>query len=58
MIKLRIPIFTDEYAVNVYIGAKKDIVPAAAKYTGEDCKRIGKAMEHSRGRAFDCFPRQ
>ena len=53
MKKLRVPIFTEEYAIVVYIGKRDEIRKAAEKYLGRPIKEF---EEKHRGMAFNALP--
>lgn len=56
MKKIRVPILNSEYAVNVYIGKKEDLIKAGAKYTTYSPKTIKRDFENRRGIAYNLFP--
>lgn len=56
MKKIRVPIFTEEYAVNIYIGTRKEIVSSAAKYMKCSVKAVENDFSRMRGMAWNCFP--
>jgi hypothetical protein len=56
MKKYRIPIFTEEYAVNVVIGTREQVIKALAKYTTYSPKTIKKDFENQRGIVYNCYP--
>lgn len=53
MKSLKVPIFTEEYAIEVRIGKKKDILKSAAKYLGVSLKAIENDYGNCRGRAWN-----
>ena len=55
MKKYRIPIFTEEYAVNVVIGKRNEVIKAIAKYTTYSPKTITKEFT-GRGIAYNVYP--
>jgi hypothetical protein len=56
MKKIRVKIFTEEYAVNIFIGKKDELIKAGARYTTYSPKTIKKELEGRRGVAFNLFP--
>ena len=50
MKRIRVPILTEQYAINVFIGKRKDVMRAAKKYCGP---RFDFQMEGRRGMAID-----
>lgn len=52
----KIPIFTEEYKVSVFIGTKGELIKAASKYTTYSPKTITRELENRRGLAYDLFP--
>jgi hypothetical protein len=55
MKKYRIPIFTEEYAVNVVIGKRNEVIKELAKYTTYSPKTITKDF-NGRGICYNCYP--
>ena len=55
MKKYQIPIFTEEYAINVVIGKRDDVIKEIAKYTTYSPKTI-KADFAGRGITYNCYP--
>jgi len=55
MRKYRIPIFTEEYAVNVIIGNRQQVIREIAKYTTYSPKTITKEFT-GRGITYNCYP--
>lgn len=55
MKKFRVPIFTEEYAIVVYIGTKKEILKGASRYLGQSLKAIENGFGHCRGRAWNAL---
>lgn len=55
MKKFRIPIFTEEYAVNVYIGKRDELIKAGAIYTTYSPKTI-KIDFTGRGICYNVYP--
>lgn len=55
MKKYRIPIFTEEYAVNVFIGKKDEVIKALAKYSTYSPKTITKDFT-GRGITYNLYP--
>ena len=53
MKKFRVPVFTEEYAINVCLGTRKEILKEAAKYLEHG---VEKEFAYSRGMCWDCFP--
>ena len=56
MKKLRVPILTEEYVVNVYIGTHDELVFSGAKYLNQPTSFMEGILKNVRGRAFNCFP--
>jgi len=55
MKSLKVPIFTEEYAVEVRIGKRVDILKSAAKYLGVSLKAIENDYGNCRGRAWNAL---
>lgn len=55
MKKYRIPIFTEEYAVNVVIGKRNEVIKAIAKHTTYSPKTIEREFI-GRGICYDVYP--
>lgn len=56
MKKIRVPIFTEEYAINVYIGKEDEMLKAASKYMKCSFNATKNQFEGNRGMAWNCFP--
>ena len=56
MRKYRIRIFTEEYAVNVFIGSRDEILNAGVLYTKYAPKSLRRDFESKRGITYNCFP--
>ena len=56
MKKIRVPIFTEEYAVNVYIGKQEEVIKNAAKYMKCSEIKVKNQFHNKRGMAWNCFP--
>lgn len=55
MKKFRVPIFTEEYAVIVYVGTKAEIIKGAAKYLKQSVKAVENDYQNCRGRAWNAL---
>lgn len=55
MKKIWIPIFTEEYGVNVFFGKRDEVKRALAKYTTYSLKTIDRDFG-GRGCCFNCYP--
>ena len=55
MKKYRVPIFTEEYAVWVYIGTVKECVKEGAKYTTYSPTTLAREFDGRRGLAYNLF---
>ena len=55
MKKYRIPIFTEEYAINVVIGKRNEVIRELAKYTTYSPKTIIKDFD-GRGITYNVYP--
>jgi Zn-dependent peptidase ImmA (M78 family) len=58
MKKFKIPIFTNEYSVIVYIGKRIDLVREGAKFTTYSPKTIERDFINRRGVTYDLFANQ
>lgn len=52
MKKFRVPIFTDQYAVNVFIGEREKLIKAAAKYSHNTKEQVEKWFANNGGLTF------
>lgn len=55
MKKLLVPIFTEEYAIEVRIGTRKEIIKSAAKYLGQSYKAVENDYGKCRGKAWNAL---
>lgn len=55
MKKYRIPIFTEEYSVNLVIGKREEVEKELSKYTTYSPKTIKKDF-NGRGICYNCYP--
>lgn len=53
--KLKVPIFTEEYYITVFIGKRDELIKAAAKYTTYSPKTVEFDFK-GRGLTYNCFP--
>lgn len=53
---LRVPIFTEEYCINIYIGEREDLHKIAAKWMDCSVKACEKDFDGNRGKAYNLFP--
>jgi hypothetical protein len=56
MKKKKIQILNNEYAVNVFIGKKDELIKEGAKYTTYSPKTIARELENRRGLSYNLFP--
>lgn len=53
---VRVPIFTEEYAIHVYLGEERRVVRAAeARARSKGCTLLG-SLDGKRGIAWNCLP--
>lgn len=55
LIKLRVPIFTEEYSIQIGIGTRSQILCFASDYLNQSLKAIENDFGKCRGRAWDAL---
>ena len=55
MKKIHIPLFNDEYALNVYIGTKEELIKHGAKYLEIDEKEVKYKVNTTKGSAWNAL---
>jgi len=55
MKKFKVPIFTEEYSVQVYIGTRHEIISAVARYLDCSYKAVDADFGNCRGRAWNAL---
>lgn len=53
---IKIPVFTEEYGIIVYLGTPKELIKPTSKYVGVGEKTIEKDFANKRGLTFNCYP--
>lgn len=55
MKKIKVPIFTDEYFVNIFIGTPKELIEAGTKYLKIDRSLVEEQVLKTRGTAWNAL---
>lgn len=56
MKRVLVPILTEEYKINVFLGGKEELIKQAAKYLGKDEEDVRDFFKSKRGCAINCIP--
>jgi len=56
MRKVIVPIFTEEYSVDVYLGRKNELAKAISENTGYSLEEATEMIDKTRGQAYNCLP--